>query len=56
MDIVNVNVKEMRRKKKKAPGSRRRFVMKYTVIFVVREFKILYGMSVSIDATASQDG
>ena len=47
---------EMSTKKKKGPASRRRLVMKYSVVLKTMVFMILYGMSQSIDATASADG
>lgn len=39
-----------------APGSRRKFVMKYNVMLKTIELVILYGMSVSTDAKASAEG
>jgi len=45
----------MKTKKKNAPGSRRRFVMKYTVRLKMMVFPILYGKSVSMLANASAD-
>ena len=56
IDMVKTVKKLIRRKKKKAPGSRRRFVMKYRVRLKTMAFPILYGKSQSIDATASADG
>lgn len=56
MDMVNVRMNEMRAKKKKFPGWRFRFVMKYMVRLNVMALQILYGMSVSMEARASQDG
>jgi hypothetical protein len=56
IDMVNVRTNEMRRKKKKFPGSLRKFDMKYKVKLKVMVLVILYGMSVSIDATASAEG
>lgn len=56
MDMVKVQKKDMSRKKKNAPGSRLRLVMKYSVRLKMIALAILYGMSVSIDAMASADG
>ena len=56
MLIVRTIMKEMNQKKKNAPGVRRRLTMKYKVMLNTMEFMILYGMSVSIEATASADG
>jgi len=56
IDMVMTVTKEISRKKKKAPASRRRFVMKYSVTLKTMQFMILYGMSQSMDATASADG
>ena len=56
MDMTSVNVKEIRMKKKKFPGSRRRFVMKYRTKLKVMALTILYGISVNILAKASADG
>ena len=56
MDMVKVKVNEIRTKKKKAPGSLRRWVIKYSTRLKKMELRILYGMSVSIEAKASQDG
>ena len=41
IDIVSVNVNEIKRKKKKAPGSRRRLTMKYRTRLNPIEFPIL---------------
>lgn len=56
IDIAMVHMKDASRKKKNAPGSLRRFVMKYIVTLKAMAFAILYGMSVSIDAKASAEG
>jgi hypothetical protein len=56
MDMVKVIVNEIRTKKKKAPGSLRRWVIKYSTRLKKMALRILYGMSVSIEAKASQDG
>lgn len=56
MDMTKVVKKAVKRKKKNAPGSRRRFVMKYNVRLKTIELLILYGRSVSILATASALG
>jgi len=56
IDMHKVRENVISRKKKKAPGSLRRFVKKYSVKLKTIELLILYGMSVSILAKASADG
>lgn len=56
IDMQIVTRKVTKRKKKKAPGSLRRLVMKYNVRLKKMALRILYGKSQSIDATASADG
>ena len=48
--------KEMSKKKKKGPGSRRRFVIKYNVQLTKVKLMNLYGRSMIMDATASALG
>ena len=52
--IVIRNV--VKTKKKKPPASRRKLVMKYSGTLNVTAFRILYGISVSIEANASAEG
>ena len=54
--ITKVIVKEIRKKKKKAPGSRLRFVRKYRTRLNAIALKIFVGMSVKIEANASAEG
>lgn len=56
MDMTMTVAKLMSQKKKKAPGSRRRLVIKYSVTLKMIEFIILYGRSQSIEEIASADG
>lgn len=56
IDMVRTMIKLTNKKKKNAPGSRRRLAMKYSVILNIMALQILYGRSVSILATASADG
>jgi hypothetical protein len=56
MDMTTVVKNEIRTKKKKAPASRRRFVMKYNTTLNTIALAILYGTSTSILAKASADG
>lgn len=56
IDITIVNMKDIKRKKKKFPGFRFRLTMKYSVRLKMMALQILYGISVSIEATASHDG
>ncbi len=56
IDMTKVSVNEIRMKKKKFPGWRFKLTMKYRIKLNVMAFVILYGMSVNIEAMASQDG
>ena len=56
IDITMVMRNVVSTKKKNGPASRRRFVMKYNGTLNVNAFKILYGISVSIEAKASAEG
>lgn len=56
IDMTMTVAKLMSRKKKKAPGSLRRFVMKYSVRLKMMLFAILYGISQIMEAAASADG
>lgn len=56
IDMAKVARKQTSRKKKKDPGSRRKFVMKYNTRLNVQVFNNLYGRSTNIEATASADG
>ena len=56
MDMTRVNVNDIRIKKKKFPGCRFKLTMKYRIKLKVMALVILYGMSVNIEAMASQDG
>jgi hypothetical protein len=56
MDMANTVEKAMRMKKKKAPGSRRNPVMKYSVRLKTMVLAILYGKSHNMEAMASADG
>lgn len=56
IDMAKVARKQTSKKKKNAPGSRRRFVMKYNTRLNVQVFNTLYGKSTNIEATASAEG
>jgi hypothetical protein len=56
LDVTTVLRKATKRKKNRGPASRRRFAMRYNVRLKHRVLSNLYGMSVSILATASADG
>jgi hypothetical protein len=56
IDMTKVNMKDIKTKKKKFPGCRFKLTMKYSVRLKTMALHILYGRSVSIDATASHDG
>lgn len=56
LDVTIVPRKETKRKKNRGPASRRRFAMRYSVRLKHSVLTTLYGMSVSMLATASADG
>lgn len=56
MLIDKVIVKATSKKKKKGPGSRLKFAIKYSVELTIIELMILYGRSTIIDDTASALG
>ena len=56
IDMTRVKTNEISRKKKKLPGCRFRLTMKYRVTLKKIALRILYGISVNMDAIASQDG
>jgi len=56
IDMTMVVEKATNTKKKNAPGSRRRLVIKYNVKLKKSALRILYGMSVNILAKASALG
>lgn len=56
MLIDRVIVKATSKKKKKGPGSRRKFAMKYRIELAISEFVTLYGISTIIEESASALG
>lgn len=56
MDMVKVQVKLNRKKMKKGPASRRKFVMKYNGTLKQMAERTLLGSSVIMDEIASENG